>query len=118
MTFSELVRYYRKKAGLTQAQLAELTGYTDKSSIAKIETGAIDPPQTKIKALADAFHISPAAFFREYPVEMCTLYNVCDQTLAEKINRLDDEDKSTISNMADVLLMKDKYKVGKKRTGT
>ena len=43
------IRFFRKKRKMSQEQLAKLTGYTDRSSIAKIEKGEIDIPQSKIK---------------------------------------------------------------------
>lgn len=38
----ENIKKYRLSLGLTQSELAERVGYTDRSMIAKIETGKID----------------------------------------------------------------------------
>lgn len=54
------IKELRKKAGLTQEELAKKVGYTDRSSIAKIESGLIDPPQSKIKQLADVLGVLPS----------------------------------------------------------
>ena len=56
----ENIRLYRKQANLTQDELARRAGYTDRSSIAKIEKGLVDLPQTKIKQFADIFGVSPS----------------------------------------------------------
>lgn len=56
----ENIRLYRKKAKYTQDELAKLAGYTDRSSIAKIEKGLVDLPQTKIKQFADIFGVTPS----------------------------------------------------------
>ena len=53
-TLGENIRLFREKAGMTQKELAEKTGYRDRTSIAKIESGKIDLPQSKIKIFADA----------------------------------------------------------------
>ena len=48
------IKTLRKAAKMTQEELARRTGYTDRSSIARIEKGEIDLPQSKIKQFADA----------------------------------------------------------------
>lgn len=59
METHENIKKYRKLRGLSQAALAELTGYGDRSSIAKIESGSVDLPQSKISAFAKALGVSP-----------------------------------------------------------
>lgn len=54
----ENIRRHRKEAGMTQDELARLTGYTDRSSIAKIEKGLVDLTQTKIAQFAQVFGVS------------------------------------------------------------
>ena len=51
--------------GMSQQELAEKSGYTDRSSIAKIETGKVDLTQSKIKAIADALNTTSAALMGE-----------------------------------------------------
>lgn len=53
------IKERRKAAKMTQEELARLTGYTDRSSIARIEKGEIDLPQSKIKQFADALGTTP-----------------------------------------------------------
>lgn len=53
------IKNRRIELNMTQTDLAKLLGYADKSMIAKIEKGAVDLPQTKILAFANALHISP-----------------------------------------------------------
>lgn len=48
------IRRRRKALGLTQTELAEKTGYADKSMIARIEQGSVDLPQSKIEVFAKA----------------------------------------------------------------
>lgn len=55
----ERIRARRKELKLTQTQLAELTGYSDKTAISKIEGSHTDLNQTKIMIFADALQTSP-----------------------------------------------------------
>lgn len=45
--------------GMTQDELAKLVGYSDRTSIAKIESGKIDLPQSKIAVIAKALRTTP-----------------------------------------------------------
>ena len=54
------IKELRKQLCLSQAELAKLTGYTDRSSIAKIEKGEIDLTVTKIIIFAKVLHTTPA----------------------------------------------------------
>lgn len=52
------IRNIRISRGITQEALAEKMGYKSKSTIAKIESGVNDIPQSKIKAFADALSVT------------------------------------------------------------
>ena len=56
------VRYWRKKRGLTQDRLAELSGLS-RVSISEIERGTADPKISTIKALAKALNVEFAEIF-------------------------------------------------------
>ena len=58
MKIGDNIRTYRRKAGLNQTELAQLLGYTDRSSIAKIETGKVDISQTKLRQMAQIFDVT------------------------------------------------------------
>lgn len=55
------IKKRREELGLSQTQLAGLTGYADKTMISKIEKGGIDLPQSKIVVFAEALRTTPAA---------------------------------------------------------
>lgn len=55
----ENIKRYRMEAKMSQAELAKRTGYTDRSSIAKIEKGLVDLSQSKIKQFAEVLGITP-----------------------------------------------------------
>ena len=54
MTVGERIKQRRLELGLSQDELAKKVGYKSRSSINKIETGAQQLRQSKIKAVADA----------------------------------------------------------------
>lgn len=53
------IKKFRTQNEMSQAELARLTGYTDRSSIAKIEKGLVDLSLSKIEAFADALGVDP-----------------------------------------------------------
>lgn len=53
----ENIKKLRIERGLSQNELAKLAGYTDRSSIAKIEKGEVDLTQSKIMAFATALRV-------------------------------------------------------------
>ena len=55
----ENIKKFRLQAQMSQSELAQRTGYTDRSSIAKIEKGMVDLSQSKIKQFADVFGVTP-----------------------------------------------------------
>lgn len=54
------IKKLREQKGLSQDELAKMTGYTSRSSIAKIEKGLIDLPQSKIIAFANVLGTKPS----------------------------------------------------------
>lgn len=56
----ENIKNRRESLNLSQEQLAERTGYTSRSSIAKIEKGLVDLPLSKIEVFADALETTPS----------------------------------------------------------
>lgn len=60
MNLYKNIKALRLKSGMSQGELAKRIGYTDRSSIAKIENGDVDLSQSKIQAFADVFHVTPS----------------------------------------------------------
>jgi len=71
------IRKLREEKGMSQDELARLTGYTSRSSIAKIEKGEVDLPQSKIIELAKVLGTTPGELMG--PIET---YNTKPTTLA------------------------------------
>lgn len=59
MTTGQIIKRLREEREMTQEKLAELMGYSHKSSINKIEMGKSDLPQSKLVAFAKVFGVSP-----------------------------------------------------------
>lgn len=58
------IRYFRKRSGMTQKQLGNLLGFSDKTAdvrVAQYESCERNPKKRLIEAMATAFHISPYA---------------------------------------------------------
>lgn len=53
------IKSRRTELKMSQDTLAELTGYKDRSSIAKIEKGEVDLAESKIREFARALKVSP-----------------------------------------------------------
>lgn len=58
-TLYKNIRELRKANGWSQEELAKKLGYTDRSMIAKIESGAVDLAESKIMAFAKIFGVKP-----------------------------------------------------------
>ncbi len=58
MSSGSRIRELRNAAGMSQDALAKQTGYTSRSSIAKIEKDLVDLPSSKIKLFAEALNTS------------------------------------------------------------
>ncbi len=56
-TIPQRIRTLRQRQGMTQEALARRLGYTDRSSIAKLEAGRVDISQSKLLQLAEIFQI-------------------------------------------------------------
>ncbi|WP_276813105.1 helix-turn-helix domain-containing protein [Faecalibaculum rodentium] len=56
----ENIKMLREREGLSQEELAKKAGYTSRASIAKIEKGLVDLPQSRIAKFAEIFGVSEA----------------------------------------------------------
>ena len=53
------IKRRREEIGMSQQTLADLTGYSDRSSIAKVESGLVDLTLSKLESFANALAVSP-----------------------------------------------------------
>jgi transcriptional regulator with XRE-family HTH domain len=66
VNFKTTLKQLRKKAGLTQAQLAEAIG-TSQAAVAHYEMGIKAPELAKLPAISKALGVSVADLFKEEP---------------------------------------------------
>lgn len=59
LTLYRRIKFYRELRHMTQDELAKLTGYSNRSAIARIERGEIDLPQSKILEFSNALKVPP-----------------------------------------------------------
>ena len=60
MTIGERIREKRNEMGWGLRELARRMGYKDHSTVAKIETGKIDIPLSKVEMFAEVLRTTPA----------------------------------------------------------
>ena len=82
------IKKRREELGLSQDALAKKVGYTDRSSIAKIESGKVDLPQSKILEIAEALRIPPGELMGLDGIEEQQNYYYLDPEAAELANEI------------------------------
>lgn len=102
----ENIKYYRKLNNMTQEELAKKAGYTDRSSIAKIESGIVDISQSKIAQFADIFGITSSDLMGwEENEELATVtVDKLTQEIIKKLDALTPENRSIALAQLDFLL--------------
>lgn len=103
MNLYERIRKTRKAKGFTQTDLAEKSGYADKSMIARIENGQIDIALSKLENIADALNVDPAYL-------MGWTDDALIEDIEEAFKELNDEGKEKICEYARDIVASGKYK--------
>lgn len=93
------IKRIRIMRGITQKELADAIGYTDRSMIAKIETGKTDIYQSMILKIADVLKVNPLLLFGYY-----------DDSVEEFLPYLSQADPTTLNNIRAILGMPIKNK--------
>lgn len=65
MRIGQIVKNRREELGMSQTDLAKLTGYSDKSAISRIESGENDVPRKKLALFAKALQLRPTDLLPE-----------------------------------------------------
>lgn len=60
MHLGEKIKARRQEIGMSQRELSEKLGYKNHSTVARIEMGKVDLPQSKISQFANVLKVSPA----------------------------------------------------------
>lgn len=105
---SEMLKVYenikarRLELGLSQAKLAEMVGYADKSAISHMEKGEWDIPQSKLEAIAKALNMKPGELMGD------TEYSIEDDLIA-LLKQLNQEGKEKVVEYARDLVAAGRY---------
>lgn len=84
MTVGERIKRQRQRRGMSQQELADKTGYTSRSSIAKIEAGAVQIPQVKIECFAKVLGVGCSYLMGWNDSELDTIINSYELTPYEQ----------------------------------
>lgn len=106
MTVYERIKKRRKELKMSQAKLAELVGYSDRSGIAWVEAGRFDLPQSKLEKIAAALNTTPA-YLMGWLDDM-------EQDLIACFHSLNDEGKDRLCDYARLLVSSGEYKKPRK----
>lgn len=90
------IKELRENKQLSQTQLARMIGYSDKTSIAKIEAGKVDLPQSKIIAFSKALDVTPSYLLDDLLIEVNPSDNIQSSIpklahYAQKINEMSND---------------------------
>ena len=96
----ENIKSRRIALGMTQEELAEKMGYTNRSSIAKIERGVVDLSQSKIVQFAKVLETTASELMGDTPHDSSVKINSEDLQILEAISDLDSERKKMIVRLA------------------
>ena len=105
----ENIKNRRIELGMTQDELARLTGYTDRSSIAKIESGKVDLTSSKILLFADVLKVTPTELLGWKPEKAQTLTKPQTEII-EMYNRLNTEGQRKVYEYLSDLTASGRYK--------
>lgn len=115
LAIGQRIKNIRELNGLSQAELAQKSGYTSRSTINKIELGLNDLPQSKLKTIATSLNCSVGnLLFDFYKDNFCELYDICKisdgHNLIADFAKLDTLDRGKILGIISYLLSDSKYK--------
>lgn len=88
MNTGEYIKKCRERIGLTQEELAWRAGFSDKSSISKIESGKRDVTRKKLVQIAEVLGVSPLYLLGRDPDNIAEAYAKADPQTQEEVRRL------------------------------
>lgn len=86
--FGENLRRIRTARGMSQEELAKALGYTNRSSINKIEIGRSNIPTDKIKRAAEVLGVSPLDLFQTAEGENMPEFEFVESDVLWEYNQL------------------------------
>ena len=114
MNIGDRIRLKRNEKGWSQRDLAEKMGYSNHSTVGKVETGKVDLPQSKVVQFAEVLGVSVAYLmgWEEMQQKNSTLADITVRmrqdkefaNLIEGINQLNPEQLASIKQVVDAFL--------------
>ncbi len=113
MNIGERIRLKRNEKGWSQRYLAEKMGYSNHSTVGKIETGKVDLPQSKVVQFAEVLGVSVAYLMgweemqkKNNATAIIVRLESDDEffSLVEGINKLNPEQLASVNQIVGVLL--------------
>lgn len=101
------IRKRRLDLGMTQSELAKAAGYENRSSIARIERGDTNLPQSKVIDIAAALKISPSYLYG-WEDEEIAIFTARQEETMEKFFCLTESNQILIDKFIDSLLEQQK----------
>ena len=103
--FGKNLKRLRLARGLSQDELSKRLGYTNRSSINKIELGKNDMPRSKIVQAANILGVSPLELFKESAAEPDTAFK--DNGITAIFEKLSPNGQEELKKFAEYLLQKE-----------
>ena len=101
------IKKRRTDLGMSQEELARRAGYTSRSTIARIEHGEINLPQSKVIDIAQALRVTPSYLMGWEDEEVATLTAFQEEAM-QKFLLLTYEHQVVVSNIIDTLSEQEK----------
>lgn len=109
MSISENIKALRDKYGLTQAELGEIAGVSDKA-VSTWENGTAEPRLGAIQKLADHFHITKCEIIEDNGERPDIKLTDCEAKLLDSFRQLNEEGKEKVCAYTADLVDTGKYK--------
>ena len=106
------IKKYRNQNEMSQLELARRTGYNDRSSIAKIESGAVDLALEKVELFAKALGVSSAVLLGwEDEPSSATAFTPLQRQCLSLLEQLNEEGQRRVLNYVEDLVAGGRYEL-------
>lgn len=95
------IRAKRKALGISQQELAEAVGYTDKGMISRIESGKIALPMGRMVDIATALHTPVSTFF---DTKEAVEYSQAKIKVFESLDHMNEEQIKQVMKIIDIVM--------------
>ena len=96
MSIADNIKALREKYGLTQSELGEIAGVSDKA-VSTWENGTAEPRMGAVQRIAEHFHISKGSIVDDSPTDLLPeLLTAPEQALLNDFRQLNDEGQELV----------------------